>query len=420
MSSSASSRKPRPRRTRQPVKPGLKGFVEARKQPNDLLREIQTHVVAQGIKNSGVGRESHKIHVSELTKDPCSRQLFYKVSKTEPSDAPKGAFHRLEMIWAAGNHEHEKWQQWLWEMGDLWGSWRCQMCQHEWEALAPLVCPECRSDLVEYIEVQLEDTDYPLVGHADGAVPRLNVLVEVKTFSVGTMRYEDSKRVSEHTHKIEGKTVIDHEGLWASINRPLKSHLVQGLMYLWMCKRQGLPYEKITFIYENKGTQATKTFTVGLSERYIKEYLEILSEVEAAVYTGITPERPPLFDKEGRPCKDCVFRSLCWENSDNAEETSEVPTRRRRRRSEEASGEAAVPPARETGDSDSGRARRPNRVGRPRPDHDDDPADSVGRAPRRATGDGRGGRATRGVSDGEAQGPRIARRHRQGRHQNEG
>ena len=105
---SSSNKKPRRQKV---TNPGLKGFADAKKPSVDLLRDVQSHVVAQGVKNAGAGRESHKIHVSELVKDTsCPRHMFYKVSKTEPSDPPAPAYHRMEMIWAAGHQEHAKWQ----------------------------------------------------------------------------------------------------------------------------------------------------------------------------------------------------------------------------------------------------------------------------------------------------------------------
>lgn len=408
-----SSRKLQPRKRQQKVGRGLKGFADAKKTNIDLLKDIQSHVVAEGNKNAGAGRESHKIHVSELVKShACPRHLTYKITKVEPTDPPAAAYHRLEMIWAAGNAEHEKWQRWLKEMGDLWGSWRCMTCTHEWEALSPSECTECGSSLLEYREVDLDVESHYLVGHADGAVPRLETLVEVKSFSVGSVRMDDAKLVSTHTHKVDGRTLVDHEGLWNAVKRPLRSHLKQGMMYLWMCKQLGMPFERITFIYENKTTQATKTFEVKLSERFIREHLDVLEEVLEHAKNGTLPKRPALFDRESRPCKDCVFRSTCWEEetSDNhGEESAAVPSRRPRSRSEETGGEAEVRTARQAREGSAAGSRRHHRTGRPQSDRDDDAADQVGRAPRRATRDGRGRRAVGRSGDGQGTGARFTR-----------
>lgn len=407
-------RKPPARRRQQQVKGGLKGFADAKKPSVDLLRDIQSHVVAQGVQNAGVGRESHKIHVSELVKDTaCPRHMYYKISEAEVTDTIPPATAQLERIWAAGHAEHAKWQRWLHEMGDLWGEWKCTRCLHTFTALAPKECEGCGYvGFLEYEEVNL--AVYPLVGHADGAVPRLNTLVEVKSFSVGSVRYDSPKLVSEHTLKIEGRSVVDHEGLWKAVKRPLRSHLVQGLMYLWMCKQMGLPYDRIVFIYENKTTQATKTFEVKLTERHLKDYLATLEEVKRAHQEGVAPARPELFAPESKPCNACPFRTLCWGEkiSDNGQESTAVSVGGPSARSEEAGGEAEVRPAAETSRSDAAGSRGHHRTGRPRTDRADDVADPVGRAPRRAVGDGRGRRAVGRSRDGEVEGPRFARRNR--------
>lgn len=308
----------RKRKTRQPVRGGLRGFSQARKPAIDLLRDIQTHVVAQGVRHEDTDREHFKIHVSELTKDDlCPRRLYYKVTKAERTNPSAPAYHQLEMIWAAGTAEHEKWQQWLREMGDLWGTWRCLICQHTWEDQSPECCPQCLSEVLEYQEVLLEDPEYLLVGHADGAVPRLNALVEIKSFSVGSVRVDNSKLVLDHTHKVNGKSLVDYDSLWKSVKRPLRSHLAQGMLYLWLAHRMGLSYDRIIYIYENKTTQATKTFEIKLSERQIRDLLDLLDDLFWNVDTAkVPPERPKLFDKDGKPCKDCVFRTHCWESDD--------------------------------------------------------------------------------------------------------
>lgn len=390
------------RKPRQKVSRSLSGFAEARKSHVDLMADIQSHVVSQAAKSNT--REDHKIHVSELVKsDFCPRRLFYKVTKADRTDVEPSAGHRMEMIWAAGNAEHAKWQRWLQEMGMLWGNWKCQVCGHVLEETEqPDGCPSCGYALWLYDEAHLEVPSSYLVGHSDGAVPDREVLVEVKSFSVGTVRIENPSLVKEHTHKVNGKTLVDQEGLWNAIKRPLPGHLKQGMFYLWMCKQMGLPYTRILFIYENKTTQATKAFDIKYSERMIREELAALEDVVVFAEEGVVPKRPALFDKNSKPCNACPFRTLCWENDDHdREETSEVSPRRPRTRSRATGGEAEVHAARATRDSDPSGPGRHHRTRRPRTAQDDDAADSVGRAPRRATRDGRGRRTLGRSRDGE-------------------
>lgn len=404
---------PRRRRRVQTARGGLKGFAEARKTKIDLLKDVQTHVVAQDARSGNDHREKHKIHVSEVVKDACPRMLFYKISGVEPTDAAPGAWHQLVSIWSAGSAEHEKWQRWLREMGDLWGTWTCLVCEHSWEALAPDECEKCESGLLRYDEVHLEVEDMFLVGHADGAVPRLNSLVEIKSFSAGSVRVENPGLVAEHTHKVEGRSVIDQDSLWKSVKRPLKSHLVQGLFYLWMCREMGMPYDKIIYIYENKTTQATKAFEVKLTERLLTKYLDVLTEVVDAAKAGEAPERPSLYAADAKPCSTCLFRTECWgENDDQSAPSTTVPSGRPRPGGEEAGREAAVRPSRASDRSDPSRPRRHHGVERRRSDRVDDSADQMGRAPRSATGDGGGGREVGRRGEGEGPRPRFARRRR--------
>jgi hypothetical protein len=408
---------PTRRRRPQKVKGGLKGFADARKTNVDLLKDIRTHVVAQEAQHGNDHREKSKIHVSELTKDdPCARRLYFKISGEPESDPVPPVFAQLISIWAAGSAEHVKWQRWLREMGDLWGSWFCMQCEFKWPDTSPDHCPVCSGTLLRYDEVELEDAGYPLVGHADGAVPRLNALVEIKSFATGSVRVEQPALVAQHTYKHDGKTLIDHDGLWKSIKRPLRSHLLQGLLYLWMCKRKGLVYDRIIFIYENKTTQATKAFEIRLSDRFLAEPLALLEEVRRAEVAGVAPPRPRNFALDAKPCKDCPFRSTCWgETSDAGSESTAVQAGGSRSGGEEAGGAAEVRPARTSSRSAAGGPRRHHRPGRPGPDRDDDAPDQVGRASRRAVGDGRGGRAVGRGSDGQGTSPRFARRNREGR-----
>lgn len=380
-------------------------------------------MVAQGIRNADVGREAHKIHVSEVTKeDSCPRMLYYKVTGAERTDVAKSTGHQLQIIWSAGHDAHHKWQRWLQEMGDLWGTWKCLSCEDEWIDTSPECCRTCGKILLKYQEVNLEHEDYLLVGHADGAVPRLNSFVEVKSFSVGTVRVDNAKLVNEHTHKIDGRTVVDHDGLWKAINRPLKSHLKQGMMYLWLAKQMGLPYDRIVFIYEFKSTQATKTFEVRLSERILAEPLAILAEVQDHVARGVVPERPRLFAPDAKPCNTCPFKSGCWglKVDDNDEESAAVSPGGSGAGGEEASGGTEVPAATEADSANSRGARGHHRSTRQATDRDDDQPDPVGRAPRRAVGNRGGGRAVGRGGNGEVPSPRFARRVREGRNSAEG
>lgn len=406
------------RRKNQKVSTALKGFASAgTKDKIDLLRDIKLHVTAENARSGNDHRSKDKIHVSEIVKGACPRMLFYKVSGEEPTDVIPGAWAGLVAMWAAGSAEHEKWQNWLREMGDLFGTWHCLACEHDWEDTSPPACPKCGSGLLRYDEVNLFNDDLSLTGHADGAVPRLRALVEIKSFAAGSVRIENPGLVAEHTLKVEGKSIIDHDALWRSIKRPLLSHMIQGLFYLWLCREMGLPYDRIIFIYESKTTQATKAFEITLTERRLQPFIDTLTEIRDAVQTGVVLPRPKLYTKDAKPCTECPFRTKCYEetDADPRTESPAVPPRRPRARSEATGGEAEVRPSRPTRGVTPGRARRPERPVRRGRRADDDVVDEVGGAPERATGPRGGGRAVVGSADGAGEGPRFARRNREGR-----
>lgn len=418
------SRKPVKRKANQPVRGGLKGFADAKKTNIDILRDVRTHVVAQGVKTGDADREPHLIHVSDVIKDDsCPRKMYYKITETPTSDAKAPSYHRLEMMWAAGHDTHHKWQRWLWEMGDLWGSWKCLSCGNQWKGLAPTECGNCESTALEYKEVNLADKDMYLVGHADGAVPRLNTLIEIKSFSSGTVRIENPGLVAEHTHKVDGKTVVDHDGVWKAIKRPLRSHIHQGMFYLWMAAKMGLPYDRIIYIYENKTSQDTKTFEVKLSTRFIQEFIDTLEEVAVFAAEGIPPSRPTLFAKGSKPCNACPFRTTCWgdDGGTGEETTSGVSASGSGVGGSEEGGGPAVPPAPASEPADPTGPRRRNRPARSRTDRDDDQPDSVGRASRRAVGAGGGRREVRRSRDGQGESTGVSRQgSRRDRAQGEG
>lgn len=408
----------RKRPASQKVSRSLAGFAEAKKASIDLIREIQTHVVSKSAQEDD-HREPHKIHVSEIVKDTCIRRLYYKVTEAETTDVEPPAGHRMEMIWAAGNAEHAKWQQWLQEMGLLWGNWICKHCDtvHPNQE-QPAMCTECGWDRFTYDEAHLEDALYRLVGHSDGAVPSMETLVEVKSFSAGTVRMENPGLLKEHTHKVDGKTLTDIEGLWRAIKRPLPSHLKQGMFYLWLCQRMGLPFKRIVFIYENKTNQATKSFDVKYSERLIANEIKVLEDVETYAAEGVVPARPALFDKSSKPCNACPFRTMCWETDEEeargegAAPSTEVPARRSRTRSRTTGGESEVRPSRPSRRGGAEGTGGHHRSRGSRTGATDDRDDSVGGAPGRATRDGRGGRALGGRGSGQGEGPRFSRRDR--------
>lgn len=211
------------------------------------------------------------------------------------------AFQSLN-IFQHGHEVHNKWQTWLWEMGELWGDWKCMSCKRRWTDQSPKNCPKCASGHLRYEEIPLDAEDALLIsGSADGGVPRNQALMEFKTVGSGTLRFEAPKTLKANTHKtVDGKNLIDYEGLWRSITRPFPAHQRQGQIYLHICKLRGLDFDKVVYIYESKFNQGTKEFTVKYRESLITPLLDAAEDIRKALDSGGPPPKCP---KNG--CKHC-------------------------------------------------------------------------------------------------------------------
>jgi hypothetical protein len=205
---------------------------------------------------------------------------------------------QLLNIFDEGHYIHDKWQKRLTAMGKLWGNWKCTECQRSVkDALFPGVCPYCSSMNVIYTEIPLRADEYLIAGHADGAVPDLNSLIEIKSVGAGTVRIEAPKIYEKNTNG----QMIDFQNLWKDIKEPFPSHINQGQLYLHLCKLMGLPFNQIIFIYEAKFNQGVKEFVVKydpeVSERVIKNCSDIVAALDSH---GPIPGCPT-----GTTCKDC-------------------------------------------------------------------------------------------------------------------
>jgi hypothetical protein len=372
----------------------LKPFADVKKTKGLLLPEIRAHVVEQAVQHGDDDRSSTLLHVSELVKsDWCPRQAYYKLSHTPPSDPRAGINYRMETIFGHGHTEHTKWQTWMAEMGILYGTWYCHNCKTSWVGGKENDGPWDwhGGHHVVYNELSLADPEYPIIGHADGAVAYLRALVEIKTIGLGTIRFDAPELVRQYTVKTKDRrSVVDYDALWKGINRPFRSHLLQARFYLWMCKRLGLPFERMVFVYENKANQDTREFVIPYSTTGIEDIIDSVEKVMAAVEAGKVVDRPEKFDKEKRPCVGCVFRSKCWGENDDTDQTAgQAQPRARRRRLVSGPGEAGeVVPAETSVAPAEGvptTPRRPRRS-RGRDDHASaEPVHRVGVVPRRST-----------------------------------
>jgi rubredoxin len=243
------------------------------------------------------------IHPSEMAKpDWCTRATWLRI--TSQIDPPQDKFDFIRTnIFGEGNMIHAKWQKWLAETGKLWGSWECALChwvydgtpEHPptrdqiepdggWAPGTDWYCPlgygEPLAHMWEYKEVHMQ---HGLVyGHSDGALLDDRALVEIKSVGLGTLRIEAPEFLQRYQK--DGKT--DLTGLWKGLERPLKSHVRQGDVYLWLAQQLGLPFDKIVYLYEFKANQMVKEFTVTYNEERVQQLVDKAKAIEYAVKSG--------------------------------------------------------------------------------------------------------------------------------------
>jgi hypothetical protein len=290
----------------------LQRLKDTYKDDGVVLPAMQRHVMRQ-MSDAAPRPDDHSLdfmHPSDMCKpDWCGRHDFYRMLGTpyEKEDLANPSF-RMGNSWTEGHKIHDKYQNWLTEMGVLWGTWECQECGHWFGALAPTECQFCRSPRLRYREVPLRRTQMMVEGHADGAIHDLDDwsgLIEIKSIGIQTLRFE-APRLFNRYHD-DNETL---ESVWWKINRPFPSHLKQGQLYLWLSWPR---YEQIVFIYESKWNQEVKEFVVQYNKSTIAPILETAKEVSQCIRQGLIPDRPVwVGGPDGKVCKSCEYRSKCW------------------------------------------------------------------------------------------------------------
>lgn len=299
----------------------LKRLKDTYRSGDLVLPPLQRHVMRTVTPGREDWRDDH-MHPSEMVKpDWCLRRDYYRITGV-PSDkvSSRNPSFTMENIWNEGHRIEAKYQDWLWEMGVLWGLWECQQ-GHRWTALAPDFCPTCSDRHLRYLEVHLQKTSHLVEGHADGAIHGLDSfgsgLLEVKSIGIAGLRF-DAPRL--HQRYLNGESLED---IWFTIQRPFGVHLKQGMLYLWLSWPR---YEQIVFLYESKFHQRTKEFVVSYNRSLIQPILEQVERVAEGVRQHIPPDRPEWAGPEGKVCASCGYRRICWGLEGNGEQASDPAT----------------------------------------------------------------------------------------------
>ena len=270
----------------------LKKFLDTKKSETRLIGPIERHLLR---KPEG-DRSTLVLHPSEMIKpDFCHRYSYYLLTGgTKKKDKPS---LRLQNIFDEGHFIHAKWQNRIYEMGNMYGDFKCVSCEKITSGLSPRSCEHCNFYRLEYAEVAVVDESLRIAGHTDGWVKNLgnDFLIEIKSIGAGTLRFE----APDLLYDADG----DVTKAWKNIRRPFRGHLLQGQMYLELARRmfgEEAPKE-IVFLYELKADQDYKEFTVKADYDVVSRIFFAAEKINEAVNNKVMPKCN--VDPSG--CKQC-------------------------------------------------------------------------------------------------------------------
>jgi hypothetical protein len=239
---------------------------------------LERHVLSQPFDD----RDQSYIHPSDIIKSEWCAIAQYHAIKGNYVETRDKTTLRLASIFAEGHTIHAKWQNWFKDMGVLYGLWS-DSTGTSW-ALSKDVHKS-----VEYAEVPLRSDKYMMRGHADGWIKGLgdDCLIEIKSIGTGTIRMEMPAMLAQYNNDIDV--------VWKNIRTPLRSHQLQGQVYLHLCHlmvEEGLletAPDEIVFIYELKANQEYKEFVVKYNAEYTAEIFDKARDVAWAVENDREP-----------------------------------------------------------------------------------------------------------------------------------
>lgn len=267
---------------------GLAAYLEATKSPDPLFGDIQKHVLNKAAQQSD--RRIDCIHPSEAVRnDWCIRANYYRIV-TNVAHNPRQSSFRQENVFQEGHNTHSKYQRWLTEMGKLEGDWECESCGDVWYEFAPANCPSCGSTRFHYEELRLVNDGLHISGRTDGYVPPEQMLIEIKTLGLGSIRYDSPDFLSRYERFMDRKAWVALDNLWRDFRAPLRSARRQGQLYLWLAREAGYDVDKILFIYDFKPTQEAKSFLVYYDRSVIDDVIRKCRDIRDALEIGSAPE----------------------------------------------------------------------------------------------------------------------------------
>jgi len=276
-------------------------YLDTKKVPTRLLGPIERHLMSEPPED----RRQDVIHPSELCKkDFCARAVYFRIrDNIQPTDKPR---MQMQNIFDEGHFIHDKWQQRIWRMGNLYGKFTCRSCNDTRWSISPTICESCGAGraLLKYAEVTLFDDELMIAGHSDGWVKGLgdDFMIEVKSVGTGTIRMEAPALLAEYTTAEEA---------WKNVRRPFGTHIRQGMLYLELARRMvdagvmdGPAPREMVFLYELKSNQQYKEFVVKANPEIVKDMLDLAYDIAHAL--RVTDLAPQCTLKISGSCKACA------------------------------------------------------------------------------------------------------------------
>lgn len=267
----------------------LREYAAIKRKPGIVLPLVQEYLLARGDDDT---RNPSCVHPSEMSKsDWCHRGTYFRIVRNHwPSDSRFNFI--LENIFEEGNAIHAKWQGWLAETGMLYGNWHCELCGDRFIGRVPGSldggsCVVTPPHLWKYDEVFLQSGI--VSGREDGAVG--SSLIEFKSVGIGTLRKDHPDLLKRYyLSTTTGRKLYDLDGVWKALNRPLKPHLLQAMVYLWLAREMGLSFDRASIVYEYKPNQQVKEYQIRLRMDLVQPLLDKVAEIEYALKTGVPPK----------------------------------------------------------------------------------------------------------------------------------
>lgn len=260
----------------------FKKFLDAGKDGSRVVGPVERHLLSAPKDNS---RPTDVIHPSEMAKaDWCHKAQYYALQGLPPAPSKYKASLKQLLVFSEGHRIHGRWQDWIGQMGKLYGKWSCHECgNNEWST-GYTDC-SCGGAYTIYKEVPLRYEPLRISGHADGWLKGFgnDLLMEIKSVGEGTFRFE----APEMFYDNDG----DIKKMWSALKAPFYTHIMQAQIYMKLIELMGMedaPQEAI-FIYESKATQEVKEFVVPKSGFGVDPLFEAAEMIVAALDKGTPP-----------------------------------------------------------------------------------------------------------------------------------